>query len=526
MLSLQSRAQASSIELTDVTPDKSLMQKIGKGGYSLSECLAELVDNSLQSFNQSLASLDPPSGVTIRVTIQPAEDMVRIEDDAQGMTHDLARTCFRLGASTWADTENGLGLYGIGLKGATMALGRSVVLITSTRGDSHYYRVRLDEQEWQHDTTAWQLPVETVPKTDRQEHGTLIEVRRLRRTHYSRQEIERLREDFGRRYAPFLKQSRLTLVVNGTSCTYQPPELLDNAMHRFEIPVATGKLVGWYGFLVRGSQILQYGFDTFRHGRLITQWDKIGFTPHPTHARLVGEIHMDHVPVQTNKRGWLQDSQEYVEAVESLARYLEEHGVLKKARQLSAQARLTRPVAARVQTYLDSIARALRSPSVLALAPGEPQASGTAAGVTRNPNGQIEKAVVTVEQRGAAENPTPPVPPGTAESARERIPKKVHEVRRIIRVGDREYRFDHDFRDLGTEADYKEWGLRDDQVLQVYTNTSFPAYFATTDLPYYAASHVAEAVAEFMCGEDATTRQVNRLKSEILRNASRIHAEL
>lgn len=50
----------------------------------------------------------------------------------------------------------------------------------------------------------------------------------------------------------------------------------------------------------------EYGFRVFRRGRLIIQYAKIGFNPHPEARQIVGEIHLDHVPVTHNKREFIQ----------------------------------------------------------------------------------------------------------------------------------------------------------------------------------------------------------------------------
>jgi hypothetical protein len=67
--------------------------------------------------------------------------------------------------------------------------------------------------------------------------------------------------------------------------------------------------------LKQGSDKGEYGFRVFRRGRLIRQFEKLGFNPHPEARQIVGEIHVDHVPVTHNKREFMQESPLYQEIV-------------------------------------------------------------------------------------------------------------------------------------------------------------------------------------------------------------------
>lgn len=53
----------------------------------------------------------------------------------------------------------------------------------------------------------------------------------------------------------------------------------------------------------------------FRHGRLIKAFEKFGFPAHPENAKIVGELNMDHVPVNFSKSAFIEESSEYKKAV-------------------------------------------------------------------------------------------------------------------------------------------------------------------------------------------------------------------
>jgi hypothetical protein len=85
----------------------------------------------------------------------------------------------------------------------------------------------------------------------------------------------------------------------------------------FKVKLESGNEVwGWRGLLKKGSDKGEYGFRVFRRGRLIMQHAKLGFNPHPESRQIIGEIHLDHVPVTHNKREFIQESPLYREIVD------------------------------------------------------------------------------------------------------------------------------------------------------------------------------------------------------------------
>ena len=115
-----------------------------------------------------------------------------------------------------------------------------------------------------------------------------------------------LRDSLATRFAPFIRTGEVGIEVNGKTCRPSEPALTEEGKTDFEFDVFNIRIHGWYGLLKEGSQRGLYGFNTFRRGRLIESYAKIGFDEHPTVARVVGEIHMDDVPVTHNKREWMR----------------------------------------------------------------------------------------------------------------------------------------------------------------------------------------------------------------------------
>jgi hypothetical protein len=103
-----------------------------------------------------------------------------------------------------------------------------------------------------------------------------------------------------------------------------------------------------------------------------------------------------------------------------------------------------------------------------------------------------------------------------------RTPEKFHErITHVLEIRGKKFRFTHDYKPLGTNASWKEHSMDPTKGLEIFTNTEFPAFIATTDKPYYAAYHVAESIAEVLVKEAGEPLDnVDDLKQLILRKAS------
>ena len=126
------------VEFVDVTPHRSIMLKLGQSGYSLSEALAELIDNSID------ASL-PEKKLNIDISLD--EKKISIVDNGSGMPKDVASKVLKLGFSTKEGLST-LGKFGLGLKTSCLSLGKSFDIKTSPVGSDEEYSVSFDEDSW------------------------------------------------------------------------------------------------------------------------------------------------------------------------------------------------------------------------------------------------------------------------------------------------------------------------------------------------------------------------------------------
>ena len=296
--------------MVDITPDKSLMKKIGAAGYRTEQAVSELVDNAID------ARL-PDEAERINVVLDFVNRTITVSDDGRGMTlKGLQRGLTIALASDRAQPGADLGAFGMGLKSACSALGKSFTIVTSTDRSKSEYVAEYDEDAWLRDRTRdWgSFEVQSRPRTGAH-RGTSVTVSRLNVPLYPNQTTA-FKRIFGIRYGAYLRSGQVRLYVNSRQCLASDPDVEDGSRRDLEIPLPSGGIVrGWVGLLKRRSVKGDYGLHLYRNGRLIRAFDKFGMRMHPEVAKVVGELHLDRVPVNFCKSGFLTESAEYAECV-------------------------------------------------------------------------------------------------------------------------------------------------------------------------------------------------------------------
>lgn len=277
------------LRFIDITPDRSLFAKLGQGGYSTSEALAELVDNAIDA-------------QASRVGLSLSKSKIKVTDDGGGMDETDAALSLRLGHST---KKNQLGQFGLGLKTAALSLGRDFEVVSANGHEE--FTLKFQEKEWLNHGNWSRFPIR-VKKTKHK--GTDIQIQRLH-VRMDAHAIRWIREDLQARFGPFLAAGQIRITVNRSDCRSTPPALTQEGKKNVELQTPFGKITGWYGHKLASSVRDYFGFSTFRNRRLITAYDKIGLSLNPKAKQIVGEIHLDFVPVTHHKRAWVKESQPY-----------------------------------------------------------------------------------------------------------------------------------------------------------------------------------------------------------------------
>jgi len=490
-------------EIIDITPHQTLMPKLGKSGYSIPQAIAELVDNAIDARLES---------ASLNVAVKIGKNEFTVADNGAGMDRQEIQNAMVLGKSS---KQNMLGEFGLGLKTSCTNLGRRFTVMTSKLGESFEYVVAYDEDVWVTSDDSWKLEL-TVKPRDPQQHFTIVKIERLNK--YYAGVVDTVMRDLQQRFAPFIADGSVVLKVNSKTCRPEEFDLLEDTRQEFSIEDRYGnRIYGWHGLLKQGSNKGLYGFHTYRLGRMITTYDKIAIGEHPTISRIIGEIHLDHVPVTHNKREFDKDHNLYKAA--ELALHMQFQELLRQARQRASSDTITKSLKNELERWKDSIARALGATELKAFT----EAAASLTGTERDDEGE-HTAEAEVEKREQREDGTESSPPAESDSARERIPRTTHKKpRHAVKVKGKTIDFRHDFAPLGEKEAWYRWSLGDDGGIDIYTNTEFPAYFATRDKAFYATIHIVESIAQLLVQESgAGADEEEDIKQLLLRKAAAV----
>jgi len=372
------------MKVFDLTPDPKVLIALTHTPLKPMDALSELIDNAIDSFtlarNAGLEVEHPLVliGLPSRAENDRGEGVLRVRDNGIGMSLDMAEKSLKAGFSG-NNPYDSLGLFGMGLNIATGKLARRTTLLTARKEDSHAIKVVIDLVKIQ-ESGSFAVEPQQVEKPDDFEHGSIIEVsswwpegnanfgfiRKL--IGYGR---PRVRKEIGRRYASFLNNNKIRILVDEEPCLpFEHCVWGDNrfverrghgkvyAVQRFSksigsqtrctqcfaltAPGANGcpvcesssirtieeKVKGWIG-IQRYDDSAHFGIDLIRNGRVIRILEKAAFfeftdefgntfPDYPvdsSYGRIVGEVHLDHVPVDFMKQDFQRSSPEWQRAM-------------------------------------------------------------------------------------------------------------------------------------------------------------------------------------------------------------------
>ncbi|MDD5318662.1 MAG: ATP-binding protein [Candidatus Pacebacteria bacterium] len=498
----------SKIETIDITPDKSIYHKIGEANYSISDAIAELVDNSIDATNDE--------GVEIHIVLNKKDEKITIEDNGKGMSKEVASKSLVLAHSKKHDA---LGEFGLGLKSACTSLG-TVFSITSTpEGSEERYTLEYNKEKFLQSSDWHHYPL-AISKAQKNEHGTKIEISHLKVKLYDAL-VTRLKDDLAKRYGPYIEHNHVVIKVGlkretAKPCIPSEVKLVDGLKKEFSFMLTKGSMItGWYGLFEVGSQ-KQSGFNMFRRGRLIRASEKLGYNYHPNLMSITGDINLDSVPVTHNKREFIVESSEFKEFIEKFwgdqtekylgykikGKMIDE--ITKLARDRSSQEKADDNMPTeKKETIKNNLLNALnRIDEFKELAyPDLYQAK------KRSSKGVEDlKEARESDLRVAREEEVKP----TEEERNQRTPKKTQpKTAKFIMVGGKKFKFDFFLKNLANDTIDKETIINQENVVEIYINTGFKGYSLTKDTDYYSTHHIAEAIAELYVKE--TNQKIERV---------------
>ena len=226
----------SKIMNVDITPTPRILRVLGEIPFQPWQCIAELVDNSIDAF------LDADSkGVTLdqrEITVAWSRDSVpagdrtlEIHDTASGMTLTQMQNAVRAGYSS-NDPVNNLGLFGMGFNIATARLGEVTEIYSTRTGDAEWIGLRIDFDVLNR-TGTFRAPVLHREKANPEEHGTIITVSKLKsgiRETLSNKEND-IRRILQQVYSPLLNSTNIAIFVRSKRLAPQKPCVWDKSRY-------------------------------------------------------------------------------------------------------------------------------------------------------------------------------------------------------------------------------------------------------------------------------------------------------
>lgn len=508
------------IKEIDILPDRSLMPKIGQTGYSVSQAIAELVDNSIDARSENQV-------LSVEIFLDPNKKMVEVSDDGVGMNEVTAANSIKLAHST---KKNMLGEFGLGLKTAATSLGKEFQVITTQKGSNEEYILEYNEEKWLKfgDWTKHEMKIKTG--VDKKRSGTTIRIKGLRFSIYPNLSGN-IRKDLATRFAPFIENGEVKIKVGTKWCEPEPLELkIDyhspDGKEPFRMKLESGNEVwGWRGLLKKGysGNKGEYGFRVFRRGRLIMQYAKIGFNPHPEARQIVGEIHLDHIPVTHNKREFIEESPLWREITKEGIFWNFMRDIVKEARSSMRKTQIDQGILDKMAIQKDNIMKAIKTIPKL-----KEYAFPDIKEKVKVKEGEHEGVdLVEIEKRDSRDVVSIEEEPVSTDD-QIRKPKKNH-IRRayFIWVNGKKFRVEHSFVDLKTEDVLKDKNVDETTGIQVFTNIAFPGFANTKDIVFYGVWNIAEAIAEVMVERNKKPfEEVIQIRDLILKKSAEITCEL
>ena len=200
----------------DITPTPRILRTLGEIPFQTWQCIAELVDNSIDAFLSDMSLEDRDKRVTVTWSsdsVGAAVRTIEITDNAAGMSIDQLQNAVRAGYTS-NDPIGNLGLFSMGFNIATARLGEETTVLSTRKGDTEWVGVKIDFQKLI-DAKKFDAPIIHKAKVDPDECGTQITISKLKSgilSELSNKESE-IRQRLELVYTPLLSNQDITISV-------------------------------------------------------------------------------------------------------------------------------------------------------------------------------------------------------------------------------------------------------------------------------------------------------------------------
>lgn len=206
------------INTLDITPTPRILRTLGEIPFATWQCVAELVDNSIDAFLSDKTSA--PEEFERKIAVSWASDsvasgdrVIEITDNAGGMSVEQLQNAVRAGYSS-NDPVGNLGLFGVGFNISTARLGDVTTILSTRSGDADWVGIKIDFQKLI-DAKRFDAPIIRRPKTDPEEHGTKITISCLKQGILSElpNKENEIRQRLEAVYAPLLNNQDIAITI-------------------------------------------------------------------------------------------------------------------------------------------------------------------------------------------------------------------------------------------------------------------------------------------------------------------------
>lgn len=165
----------------NLTPHPRILPMLGEIHLKQWQCIAELLDNSVDSFLEAKRAKQPAVDPFVRIdtpTTNAKGGRITVADNGPGMSWATLELAAKAGWTSHDPIDN-LGLFGMGFNIATARLGTKTKLWTTRKGDGEWVGLDIDFEHLSA-KQSFITPAVTRPKGDRDVSGTEVEIERLK----------------------------------------------------------------------------------------------------------------------------------------------------------------------------------------------------------------------------------------------------------------------------------------------------------------------------------------------------------
>ena len=211
----------------DITPTPRILRTLGDIPFDVWQCVAELSDNSLDSFREQARQGTPVENARVDIhwsseSTPPPDREIIVEDNGPGMSIEQLQNAARAGFSS-NDPIHNLGLFGMGFNISTARLGDETIFVAATKDSAEWVGIKIDFGELVKNQ-SFTTPIVTFPKISSDESGTRVIVRQLKEGVFSdvRRKERSIRKRLEVVYAPIIERGGAELYLQGKKLRARP----------------------------------------------------------------------------------------------------------------------------------------------------------------------------------------------------------------------------------------------------------------------------------------------------------------